>query len=1321
MSQWREVLCLFKNQRAIRKTPAADVPRIRGRIVSLAILGMIIGGPQLTLGQKASISNCASVAENYGKLPLSFETNQGQSGPQVKFLSHGVGYSVFLTDSSATLALTEQDVSNAKLDQAPEDGRKSISVPKARKIDVVQMSLAGGSHDAHAVGIDQLPGTANYFVGSDPTKWHRNLPTYSKVKYTDVYPGVDLIYYGNRRQLEYDFVIKPGANPQSIRLHFSGLRNLKLTPNGDLALSAGNGEIVFHRPVIYQVKNGNRQPIEGRFSLLAKQSVGFALGHYDHTKSLVIDPVLVYSTYFGGGASAAAIAVDSAGNAYVTGSTYSASPNFPTTTGSFQTKSAFGYNAFVTKLNSSGTALLYSTYLGGSSDDSGAGIAVDSAGNAYVTGVATSRDFPVTTGAFQPANNGITYETSGSTVIYSVPNAFITKLDPTGSALIYSTYLGGNGVQFPNRLASPPGGTEPPYAYQGDFASGIAVDSSGFAYVTGQAVSTDFPVTGGAFQTKNNSPGYVAVPGYDTLPTNVFVTKLNQTGTALVYSTYIGGTGDADDSNGDLGSGIAVDSSDSAYVTGLTASSDYPVTVGAFQITTRNKSGSNAFITKLNSMGTALTYSTYLGGSEESVGSSIAVDDSGDAYVTGTTESNDFPITPDAFQATKKTSAAGAQYDPPTGFVTKLNSTGTELVYSTYLGGSGNVSGQAGDTPESIAVDGLGEAYLTGTTVSIDFPVTAGAFQTVNNGATLGYGDTNGFVTKLNPTGAALLYSTYLGGEGVGYNGDSATSIAVDGSGNAYVTGLTSSSDFPVTAGAFQATDPCPQCTNSFIAKLSLITTTTSPTVTVTPSSSSITAAQGVAATIDVSGSSGGPTPTGSVTLSSGTYTSAAATLTSGSATIDIPAGSLAIGTDTLTATYTPDSASSSTYNSSSGMNTVTVTAPLKSTPTVAVTPSSSSITTALPLTVAVLVSGGSGNPTPTGSVTLAGGGYTSAATTLSGGSATINIPAGSLAPAADTLTVSYTPDTSSSSTYNSATGTASVTVTVPPSFTLSASPTSVSVAQNGSGTSTISVADLGGFTGTVVLDATGLPSGVTASFAAGTAAGTQVLTLSASSTATLGGPVTVTVTGTSGALSATTTVSLTVTAEPTFGPSGSSGSDGTISVAPGATTGNTATISMAGTNGFSGSVSLSCSITPMAASDPPTCSLSPASVTLSGNTAQASTLTVLTTAATTAENRTKKLFWPSAGGTALALVLLIGVPRRRRNWLAIVGLAVLVASISAIGCGGGSSVGGGGGGGGNAGTSAGTYTVTITGTGTSSGSSSSVTATVGTVTLTVN
>jgi trimeric autotransporter adhesin len=386
--------------------------------------------------------------------------------------------------------------------------------------------------------------------------------------------------------------------------------------------------------------------------------------------------------------------------------------------------------------------------------------------------------------------------------------------------------------------------------------------------------------------------------------------------------------------------------------------------------------------------------------------------------------------------------------------------------------------------------------------------------------------------------------------------------------------------------------------------------------------------------------------------------------------------------------------------------------------PTLTLTPGSSSITSAQALSVAVAVSSAR-DPIPTGSVILTSGAYTSAPVSLSNGTAAINIPAGSLAAGTDSLTASYSPDSASSAYYSSSSASASVTVTVVPGFTLSASPTSGSVAQNAGVTSTITVTDVDGFTGTVVLAASGLPSGLTPSFAAGTAAGTQVLTLTAASTAAIGGPVTVTVTGTSGALSATTTISLTVTAEPAFGPSGASGNDAAITVEAGATTGNTSTISVAGTNGYSGTVNLSCSVSPTAANDPATCSLSPASVILSGGTAQTSTLTVTTAAASSAQNEMKKLLWPSAGGAGLALALLIGVPRKRRNWLAALGLAVLFASISAIGCSGGSSSGGGPVG--NSGTSAGAYRVIVTGTGTPSGSSSPVTATVGTVALTVN
>jgi hypothetical protein len=1041
-----------------------------------------LAAPLSAHGQQTSTLNRSIVAENYGKLPLSFEANQGQTDPKAKFLSRGSGYALFLTDSSAVLALTKQDASNALPDRAVRDGLKPASVPHAKKTDVVRMELAGASHDIHVAGTDRLPGSANYFIGNDSAKWHIGVPTYSKVQYTGVYPGVDLVYYGSQRQLEYDFVVAPGANPKPIQLQFVGAKSIKLTANGDLTVSARNGEIAFHKPVIYQNKEGHRQLVEGQFSISAKNTVGFTLGRYDRAESLVIDPVLVYSTYFGSLALATAIAVDSSsGSAYVTGQIGYGSVDV--TAGAFQAKNNGEAcpqqyctneeaNAFVVKLNPLGTALLYSTYLGGGYGDYGTGIAVDSAGNAYVTGMADSRNFPVTTGAYQTVNNAASYDVFNSTEVVTVANAFVTKLNPTGTALIYSTYLGGSGIRFPNAQAPAPGYTEAPYAYTGDYASGIAVDGSGNAYVTGLANSTDFPVTAGAFQTMNNSQGWVS-PSVG-IAGNAFVSKLNPSGTALVYSTYLGGRGtvieDSGYEAGDSGTSIAVDGSGNAYVTGLANSTDFPVTAGAFQ-TANAKNGGKDFVTKINSTGTALLYSTYLGGSFGGVsGSGIALDVSGNAYVTGATYSNDFPVTTGAFQTVTHapSPSPGGSYIS-NAFVTKLNATGAALVYSTYLGGTGTtINHIEGDFGTGIAVDGSGDAYVIGYTASTNFPVTAGAFQTVNNAAAIH--STNAFLTKLNSAGSALLYSTYLGGSGQGSAGDAGTGIAVDILGNAYVTGQSSSTNFPVTVGAFQTTNESSIIGQSpitaFVAKLNLGTSTISPTVTVTPSSSSITTAQSLTVTVAVSGEADDPTPTGAVTLISGSYTSAAVILSSGSVTISIPAGSLATGADTLTATYTPDSSSSSTYNTAAGTSSaVTVAVPIgTATATVTVTPSATTITNQESESVTIAVAGGSGVATPTGTVTLSSGSY-SAQQTLASGAASFTIAAGILGSGANTLTAAYSGD----ATYASDTGTSAVTV----SQVGIAAPAPSSVSPGASATSTVTLSAGSTFSGTMNLTCT--------------------------------------------------------------------------------------------------------------------------------------------------------------------------------------------------------------------------------------------------------
>src|ERR1022692_2021146 len=647
------------------------------------------------------------VVDSYGKLPLSFEANRGQTARQVKFLARGPGYTLFLTPDAAVLSLHRQKT-NA----------------------VLRMKLQGANARASVTGADALPGKSNYFIGSDPSQWRTDVPTYAGVKYAAVYPGIDLVYHGNQRLLEYDFLVAPGADPRAIGIRFQGARKLAVNRDGALVIGLGGSEVIEPAPVVYQEVGGRRQTVAGRYVLRGKGRVGFSVAEYDRTHPLVIDPTLVYSTYLGsvnpgnGGNQGTSIAVDASGNAYVTGSTCSL--DFPITLGAFQTTCGGGGDAFVSKLNAPGSALVYSTYLGGSGLDLGYGIAVDASGSAYVTGQTGSSDFPTTPGAFQTTYRGC----SGCW------NAFVSKLNASGSALSYSTYLGGS---------------------TWDRAWGIAVDASGNAYVTGMAGSFDFPTTPGAFQTTLRGAA------------NVFVSKLNAAGSALVYSTYVGGSGN------DHAAGIALDASGNAYVAGFATSSDFPTTPGAFQATLHTVCCSNAFVTKLNPLGSALAYSTYLGGSADDYAYGIAVDTSGNAYTTGFTSSTDFPTTPGAFQTTR------VIYDA---FVSKLNPNGSALVYSTYFYGG-----------PAIAADASGNAYVTGWT-GCDFPTTPDAFQT-----TCGGGD-DAFVSELNSAGSALLYSTFLGGSNV----DAGWGIAVDASGNVYVTGGTESSNFPTTPGAFQTT-----------------------------------------------------------------------------------------------------------------------------------------------------------------------------------------------------------------------------------------------------------------------------------------------------------------------------------------------------------------------------------------------------------------------------------------------------------------------------------------------------------------------------------
>ena len=663
------------------------------------------------------------VQASYAALPLSFEANQGQTDSQVKYMARGDGYTLFLTANDAVFSLQSRSSQKAKSSQRTQKDSNAV----------VHMQLQGGNSLAKVSASSQLPGKSNYFLGNDPSKWHADVPHFARVAYQDVYPGVNLAFHGAQRQTEFDFVVAPGANPAPIGFHFTGALGIKTDDSGNLIISSAAGNVQLHKPVAYQEQNGARQLVDASFILKADNQVAFELGNYDRSRELVIDPSVgyAYSTYLGGSGAdeGQGIAFDGTGAAYVTGQT--ASANFPGATNTL----AGSNDVFVTKIAADGSSLVYSTYIGGKLSDSGNGIAVDASFNAFVTGSTASTDFPTTAGVVQGSLKG----TKG--------NAFVCELGSSG-AITYCTYLGGTGK---------------------DTALGIALASDGSVYIAGGTSSTDFP-------TKNPLQGYIAGS-----TNSGFVTRLNSSGTALVFSTYLGGS-----ANGDQAGALAVDSADNVYVAGQTFNSTFHTTTGAFQTTCGScNTGSSGFVTVINSITPAYVYSTFLGGSTSEAADGIAVDSTGNAYVTGMTQSSNFPTTAGVLQTTYK--GAGD------GFVTKLNPTGTALVYSTFLGGS------TFDTGASIAVDGSGNAYVTGETNSANFPTMNPTEPAANGGASTG--STDAFVSEINSTGSALVFSTYLGGSADEDSNGNLGAIAVDGTGaSIYVTGKTASTDFPTQA-----------------------------------------------------------------------------------------------------------------------------------------------------------------------------------------------------------------------------------------------------------------------------------------------------------------------------------------------------------------------------------------------------------------------------------------------------------------------------------------------------------------------------------------
>jgi hypothetical protein len=698
-------------------TTAPSSPGIAASGIAGVAAAGFAGFHRPAAGQDAGVSvedpNAAGV-----KLPIYFEANKGQTDARVDYIARGQGYTLFLTSTEAVFHLQQNADSAAA---------------------VLRMELEGGNAAAVPLQQQRLQGTVNYFIGNDTSEWVAGIPTFGRVEYAGVYPGVNMVYYGKGSDLEYDFIVAPGADPAAISLNMNGADGLEIEADGDLLVHTAAGALVQQKPMVYQESAEGRQEIASRYTVNGTR-VGFALGDYDASRPLVIDPVVYgYSTYMGGDAAdqGFGIAVSHTGSAFITGRTGSA--NFPTTPGVIQPSHSAGNDAFVARFTPDGTGLVYATYLGGSLDDVGQSIVVDRQHNAYVTGATGSSNFPVTAGAFQTTNGGST-------------DAFVAELAADGASMIYATYLGGSGV---------------------DQGFGIAVNRfTHVAYVGGGTTSPNFPTTAGAFQSTH---------GGDS---DAFITSVNATGTALGYSTYLGGAdvdranaialdgqnravivgqtkstnfpttagalqttygGGAFDAfmarffaNGTIGvstyigtagedhaEGVAVSGVGQTYITGRTASNAFPVTAGAFQ-TTYGGGAFDAYVMSMPLNGQSITFASYLGGTGEDRGNAIAIDSGGRAYVSGNAGNATYPVTAGALQTT----FGGGTNDA---FFTQFAPNGASLLYSTLHGGA------AVDLGEGIAIDRLGNVYMTGNTLSSNLPVTAGTFQAAKSGSNDGY------------------------------------------------------------------------------------------------------------------------------------------------------------------------------------------------------------------------------------------------------------------------------------------------------------------------------------------------------------------------------------------------------------------------------------------------------------------------------------------------------------------------------------------------------------------------------------------------------
>lgn len=691
------------------------------RLLAAVLAVMAFAAPRGDLPTAAQPLRSALGADPISTLSIAFEPNRGQAPSGIRFLARGPGYTLTLSATEATLA---------PVNASP----------------TVQMRYMGAELP-HIVGMNRLPGHVSYLLGRNPKNWHRDIPTFARVEYRNLYPGIDLAFRGAAEMPEYDWIVHPGADLSRVALSIRGAGTLGVDRNGNLT---GGGDVLQHAPVLYQVMGGKRQRVAGGFAVEHGTTVRFVAGHFDRARSLVVDPTLVYSDRVGGGNGEGgySLAVDRAGNTYVTGDT--ASTNFPVvapvegglhTAGPCQRDAIpTCVDAFVLKLSSGGNKLLYSTFIGGQGDDYGHGVAVDRTGNVYVTGSTDSTDFPV-------SHAGQSQFAGGR----GDGDAYLLKLNGAGTNIVFSTYLGGSG---------------------NDDAQALRL-SGGKLYLAGSTSSANFPIVHG-WQT--------SLAGH----ADAFVARFTRGGT-LTYSTYLGGT----ETDGALGIAIRAGK---IFVAGSTGSADFPTvhSIRPFGGGSCDEAPEgicpDAFVTAFPLSGGKPLYSTLLGGKREDAADAVTADAAGNAYVVGGTYSRNFPLV----RPLRRTLVQ----DDSSGFVAKINPTGTALIFSTYLGGTSL------DEAYGVAVDEARNVFVTGTTVSDDFPVQDAIQPTIaSSGPDDIFSVQNAFISVLAPGGGSLLYSTYLGGVGQDLGAD----IVVDGKGNAYVTGFMTSKNFPRTSGSFHS------------------------------------------------------------------------------------------------------------------------------------------------------------------------------------------------------------------------------------------------------------------------------------------------------------------------------------------------------------------------------------------------------------------------------------------------------------------------------------------------------------------------------------